>query len=258
MDQTGRVVVVGSGRLGGAVSSRLAAAGVAVHAVGRGEPVGEADVVWLTVPDAAIAALAGALPVGPVVLHSAGSLGPEVLHPHRGAVLHPLMTFPPPPGARVPCTLEGHPDAVAVARRLADALGWEPVGGVADRVRYHAAACLASGHLAAAYEDAARLFSSATGVELAVARRTLQPLAQASLARVAEVGPGAITGPAARGDRPTVAAHRAALPAALLPTYDAGTARIENLRADPKDPLLAVKSGGYTPIRAGTPEADDA
>ncbi len=220
------IVVVGRGRLGSAVASALG-----VSAVAHDAPLPSADAYWLAVPDRAIATISGALPPGALVLHSAGSLGPEVLAGHRGAVLHPLMTFPHPPGTTVPATLDGHPEAVALGVALAARLGWTVVGGVDDRVRYHAACCLVSGHLAALVADAATLLAGATGVSESVARDTLAPLAAASLARVVAAGPVAITGPAARGDAATIAAHRAALPAELLPTYDALTVRIEKLRS---------------------------
>ena len=137
-------MVVGRGRLGSAVASALG-----VSAVAHDAPLPSADAYWLAVPDRAIATISGALPPGALVLHSAGSLGPEVLAGHRGAVLHPLMTFPHPPGTTVPATLDGHPEAVALGVALAARLGWTVVGGVDDRVRYHAACCLVSGHLAA-------------------------------------------------------------------------------------------------------------
>ena len=107
-------------------------------------------------------------------------------------------------------------------------------------------------------EDAARLFSSATGVSPELARKTLAPLATATLVRVLATGPAALTGPAARGDTATILAHRAALPQALLPTYDAGTARISFLCADTALDTAGVKSGGYTPIGSDPTGPDDA
>ncbi|GDX82463.1 NADP oxidoreductase [Deltaproteobacteria bacterium] len=225
------ITIVGPGRLGRSVAGSLRRAGWAVTTVGRGEeaPKG-ASLIWLTVPDHAVAARARTLPPGALVLHSAGSLGPEVLAPHRGAVLHPLMTFPHPEGAFVPCTASGHPEALVAAHEVAAALGWRVLGEVHDRARYHAAACMASGHIAACFADASVIFASATGVSEAEARRTLEPLAAATLARVVVAGSAAITGPAARGDEATIAAHRAVLPADSLALYDAGTRTIKKLQ----------------------------
>ncbi len=252
------LVIVGAGRLGNAVAASLGAAGRSVTLSHHDEALPKADAYWLTVPDDAVASTAAKLPAGAIALHSAGSLGPEVLGGRPGAVLHPLMTFPHPEGTTVPCTIDGAPVAVALANELAGALGWSPVGGVSDRAGYHAAACLVSGHLGVLVEDAARLFSSSTGMSLVDARRTIAPLAQASLARVLGAGPAGLTGPAARGDTATIGAHRSALPPALLPIYDAGTARIIFLRAHEALDDAGVKSGGYTPFGSGSTEPDDA
>lgn len=220
------VVVVGPGRLGRHVAAALGAAGHDVCLVGRGEALPEADVTWFTVPDDALRALP---PGSGARLHSAGALGPEVLG-SSGAVLHPLMTFPPPAGAQVAATLDGHPGTVALARRLAVDLGWTVIGGVDDRARYHAAAAMASGHTAALFLDAVGLLASATGADRASAAAALLSLAQASLQNAAAGGAAVLTGPAARGDLATIDAHRRALPADALPAYDALTERIRALR----------------------------
>ncbi len=225
------ITIVGLGRLGRSAAEALRREGWLVREVGRGDDVpAGSTLVWLTVPDHAIASRARSIAPGAIVLHSAGSLGPEVLAPHRGAVLHPLMTFPHPEGALVPCTASGDPEALQAAHAIARALGWRMIGAVRDAARYHAAACLASGHLAACFADASLLFASATGVSEAVARSTLAPLAAASLAGVVAGGAAAITGPAARGDDATIAAHRAVLPPDTLDLYDAGTRRIKKLQ----------------------------
>lgn len=220
------VVVVGPGRLGRHVAAALGAVGHHVRLLGRGEALPPADLTWFTVPDDALRSL----PPGPGArLHSAGALGPELLGP-TGAVLHPLMTFPPPAGASVAATLDGHPVPVALARRLALDLGWTVIGGVHDRARYHAAAAMASGHTAALFLDAVALLASATGADQGAAATALLSLAQASLQNAASGGAAVLTGPAARGDLATIDAHRRVLPAAALPAYDALTERIRALR----------------------------
>ena len=65
------VRVVGSGRAGGAIAARLAERGLAVRA-GR-EPLADADLVVIAVPDAAIAGVAQQIPVGPWVSHVSGA-----------------------------------------------------------------------------------------------------------------------------------------------------------------------------------------
>ncbi len=222
------VVIVGPGRLGRHVAEGLRCAGYPVTLVGKGEGIPPAAVTWFTVPDGAVAAASAAAPAG-CRLHSAGALEATVLG-ERAAVLHPLMTFPPPAGARVFATLDGEPEACRLATVLASALGWTVLGPVNDRVRYHAAASLVSGHAGALFLDAVQLLTASTGMGEAAAAEALLSLCHASLENVAARGAEAITGPAARGDLNTVEAHRSALPPSLLPVYDFLTERILALR----------------------------
>jgi predicted short-subunit dehydrogenase-like oxidoreductase (DUF2520 family) len=237
------VAVMGAGRLGRSLAAMLPPRGVRVTLVRRGEGVpDDADAVWLCVRDAELPGLAAALaPVEATrgasrpVLHASGALGAEVLAPIacRG-VLHPLMSFPGPEvglpdlsgaGARV----EGHPRAVVMARTLAGVLGLRVVEGI-DPTRWHAAACLASGHLAAAFLTAAEVLEGA-GLDAESARAALGPLARESLRRAVESGDTALTGPAVRGDVTTEERHRAALGDADRAVYDVLARRIRALTA---------------------------
>jgi predicted short-subunit dehydrogenase-like oxidoreductase (DUF2520 family) len=193
----------------------------------RGDDLSDAgvgiDLLLLATPDAAIAAVAASIEPGAstVVAHLAGSLGLDVLAPHpRRAALHPLVALPSA--------------AVGADRRAAgawfagagDSLASDVVvelGGrsfeVADdqRVRYHAAACIASNHLVALLGQAERVAAPA-GVPLAA----YLDLVRATIDNVAELGPAAaLTGPVARGDQATVDRHLAALPADERPAYEA-------------------------------------
>jgi predicted short-subunit dehydrogenase-like oxidoreductase (DUF2520 family) len=58
---------------------------------GDGQPY---DVVLLAVPDASIPAAAAAIGRGPLVGHTAGAIGLDVLAPHEAFGVHPLMTVP--------------------------------------------------------------------------------------------------------------------------------------------------------------------
>ena len=84
------VNVIGArGRVGGAVSARLAERGVELP-----ESPGGADVVLLCVPDRAIAEVAAAIEPGPWVAHVSGGTPLTALEPHtRRFSLHPLQTF---------------------------------------------------------------------------------------------------------------------------------------------------------------------
>lgn len=214
-----RVAIVGPGRLGRSLDLLLGRTGVDVFLAGRGDPIPRADVVLLTVPDARIAEVAASLAPGPVVLHTSGASTVDVLRPHRPAgSFHPLMTFPGPEVALpdlvgVPVALAGDPEAVNAGRALADRLGMRPLLVPGDRRLYHAAAVMAGNFATVLLAEAARVLAHA-GVDPDEARQALVPLAVQSLRNAAANPAAALTGPAARGDHATIAAHRDALAAA--------------------------------------------
>jgi predicted short-subunit dehydrogenase-like oxidoreductase (DUF2520 family) len=174
-----------------------------------------------------------------VVAHLSGSLGLEVLSPHRRrAALHPLVSIPDAEvGAR---RLRGAWFAVAgeprgardlVEQVVADLGGRSFVVADADRAAYHAAATIASNHLVALLGQVERVAASA-GVPL----EAYLDLVRVTLDNVAELGPaGALTGPVARGDWDTVERHRAALDPAELAAYDAMVAEARRLVDDGAD-----------------------
>lgn len=178
---------------------------------GAGPDGAVADVVLLAVPDGAIADAAARIVPGPVVGHCSGATGLDVLRPHPAFSLHPLLTVlgAGTSFAGAHAAIDGSDDrALAVAQRLADALGLETfrVRGE-DRAAYHAAASIASNFLVTIEGVAERLAATA-----GVPRQALLPLASAALsnwgARGAEA---ALTGPVARGDEATVERQRAAV-----------------------------------------------
>jgi predicted short-subunit dehydrogenase-like oxidoreductase (DUF2520 family) len=219
-----RPAVVGRGRLGRALAGAIEATGLSVIGpLGREPDVGDADVVLLCVPDGEIAAVAATLPSGPLVGHCAGATGLDVLAPHERFSLHPLMTVTAEgagfreAGAAVAGSTAR---ALSCAEHLATQLGMRPVRiAESDRATYHAAASIASNFLLT-LEAAAERLASLAGVD----RSLLVPLVRATVENWARSGaPGALTGPIARGDEPTVAAHRAAIGVRapeLLPLYD--------------------------------------
>jgi predicted short-subunit dehydrogenase-like oxidoreductase (DUF2520 family) len=206
------VHVIGSGRVGSAVTARLRERGVSV-----GE---DADLVLLCVPDAAIAAAAREIAPGPWVAHVSGATPLAALDPHeRRFSVHPLQTFT---RARGPEQLDGAWAAVTADTEdgreaglsLARTLGLRPFE-LADGARplYHAGAAIASNYLVTLHEVAAELFRAAGAPEEA-----LVPL----MTRTIENG-FELTGPIERGDWETVENHRRAIRAAkpdLEPLYD--------------------------------------
>ena len=135
----------------------------------------------------------------------------DVLLPHEGFSLHPLMTVPgaartspaPAPPSRRHAARAGRPP-----RSLAAALGHaRRPRRDADRAAYHAAASIASNFLVTLEAAAERLAASA-GVD----RALLVPLVRATVENWAAHGPeAALTGPIARGDEDTVARQREAV-----------------------------------------------
>lgn len=216
--------VIGAGRAGGALATALAARGWTVDGpLGRDVDLTVAAsgtrVLVLAVPDSRVAEVASAVEPGDaVVVHLAGSLGLDVLAPHdRIASLHPLVALPD--AATGSARLRGAWFAVAgdpVAAELAAALdGRTVVVPDAARVRYHAAAVLASNHLVALLGQVERV-----AADVGVPLEAYLDLARGALDDVAAVGPArALTGPVSRGDWDTVSRHLEAVAPAERPAY---------------------------------------
>jgi predicted short-subunit dehydrogenase-like oxidoreductase (DUF2520 family) len=206
------VKVIGSGRVGAAVSVRLRESGVTVG--------DEGELVLLCVPDGSIAEVAAGLEEGPWVAHVSGATPLSALDPHRRRFsMHPLQTFT---RARGPEQLDGAWAAVTAESEqarvagfsLAETLGLKPFD-LADAARplYHAGAAIASNYLVTLHTVASELFRAAGAPPEALVplmRRTIDNGFQ-------------LTGPIDRGDWETVAAHRRAIRESrpeLEPLYD--------------------------------------
>lgn len=245
---TSPLVVVGAGRLGGAVARAARTAGIDVRLAGRddlAEAAFGAETALFCVPDAAIedscAALVTAAPHLRFAGHTSGATGLGALRAAAEAgietfTLHPLQTFPDDEAevAGAHAAVSGSsPEALSTAESLAEALGLQPFELPEEaRAAYHAAASIASNLLVALEESAAGLLGRA-GVENG--RELLAPLVLRTAANWAERGPDALTGPIARGDEATVALHLEALAEInpeLLPVYEALAARTRELAAE--------------------------
>lgn len=196
-----RVHVVGHGRLGSAVSARLAERGV--RAAGT-----DADLILLCVPDRAIAEVAQKTSVGPWIAHMSGAVPVSALSPHeRRFGLHPLQTFRVGGG---PAQLDGASAAVTAerddarerARWLAGCLNLKPFDlDEGKRVLYHAGATMASNFLVTLYRASRQLVEAAGAPP-----EGLLPLMRRTIDNGFE-----LTGPISRGDWATVEAHLAAI-----------------------------------------------
>jgi predicted short-subunit dehydrogenase-like oxidoreductase (DUF2520 family) len=236
------VGVIGAGRVGPALAASLQLAGhrpVATSGVSEAsrrraaemlpdvpivppaEVMERADLVLLTVPDDALPGLVeglaetGAVRPGQLLVHTSGRYGAKVLDPalRAGALplaLHPAMTFTGTPvdvqrlaGCSFGVTA---PDELRLAAEaLVIEMGGEPEWiAEENRPLYHAALALGANHLVTLVAQSLELLRSA-GV--AAPDRMLGPLLGAALDNALRSGDAALTGPVARGDAGTVAAH---------------------------------------------------
>ena len=213
---TPRVRVLGAGRAGGSFTRALGEVGWSVDLCSRDtDPAAltaDTDLVLLCVPDAAVADIAANIAPDDsvVVAHCAGSLGLDVLDPApRRASLHPLVALPD--AGRGAAALRGAWFAVAgdpLVERLVDALAGRPVRiDDHERVRYHAAAVIASNHLVALMGQVERV-AAQSGMPL----EAFLELMRGTIDNVEVMGAAdALTGPVARGDWDTVRRHLAAI-----------------------------------------------
>ncbi|HEY7834367.1 MAG TPA: DUF2520 domain-containing protein [Ktedonobacterales bacterium] len=243
----GAVGFIGVGAAGTALARALAARGARVVAVvgrlpgsaavvaasipgcraveGSAAVLAAAETVILAVPDDAIATLDATLDwrATHTVAHLSGARGIAALARARErragvAALHPLMLFPRPPldaptalARLAGCAWALEASDTATAARM-EALVAALAGRVialdgAARVPYHLAAVLASNYIVALLGAAVGLWEG-FGVEGEAALAALLPLLRATVESLERQGPvRALTGPVARGDAGTIAAH---------------------------------------------------
>jgi predicted short-subunit dehydrogenase-like oxidoreductase (DUF2520 family) len=242
-----RVVVVGAGRLGGALALALAARRWPVRVLARsesgqrralelglklvsGDEVARARVCLLCVPDQAVPTVAEALKPqltrGSALVHCAGALSLEALGAPRGRALgsfHPLVAVSDPRDA-----LAGNSVAVSTRstwlretlERMAKDTGLRVLRvRESRRAAYHAGAVLSAGGVVATLSAAVEAFRSA-GLSEQEALEALLPLTRSALRGVEARGLAAgYTGPIARGDSKGVASHLEALPPRAADVY---------------------------------------
>lgn len=242
--------------------------GVPITAVG--EVIARAELVLLTVPDDALPALiaglsaTGSWQAGQLVVHTSGRYGAAIfeaatVHHILGLALHPAMTFTGTSMdlVRLADCCFGITAAEAlrpVAEALVLEIGAEPVWiEEQDRPMYHAGLAHGANHLVTLVAQAMQVLSSA-GV--ADPQRLIAPLLHAALDNALRLGDGALTGPVARGDAGTVAAHLAQLRQQtpdVRPTYVA-LARATAERALASGRLTAAGAEPLLDILAATEE----
>jgi predicted short-subunit dehydrogenase-like oxidoreductase (DUF2520 family) len=244
-DTARHIAIVGAGNLGTALAVALHDAGFVIdQIISRPNPqslkrarrlageVGataasirqvqlQSKIVWLCVPDSAIAAVAESLAdlaewKGRVALHSSGALASDelaALH-NRGAVVasaHPMMTFvrgSRPSLRNVPFAIEGDSRAVSIALKIVKALHGQAFSIRKEhKAAYHAWGMFSSPLLCALLAASERI-TAAAGVGRKAARSRMFPILQQTLANYARLGAGkSFSGPIARGDVETVKKH---------------------------------------------------
>ncbi|MDC8771504.1 Rossmann-like and DUF2520 domain-containing protein [Roseateles albus] len=239
-----RIAFIGAGRLGQtlarafcsagldvvAVASRSAEAAKALaaqlpdcRAMSAAEAVAAADLIFLTVPDDAIASLAAALPWGPAksAVHCSGAteltaLGPAAAAGAQTGGFHPLQIFSDP--TRAVALLAGSAVAIEVSvnspalasdlHELARLLQMNPLQlQPGTRAAYHGAASFAASFLLSMLDEATQVWAQ-IGLPPEAALKALLPLARGTLDAAGSRGlAGALSGPISRGDQGVVGAH---------------------------------------------------
>jgi len=240
------VAIIGCGIVGTALGKLLARAGyrltgVATRSLETAAPAAKAigaaqfsdspwvvskgsQVVIITTPDDVIQETCKAIAEhegveeGALVIHCSGALSSQILSSvkDQGAVvatLHPLQSFASVDQAErlVPgsfCAIEGDEEALPTLRQIVGDLGGVLMEITREgKTLYHAAAVAASNYLVTLVHLALELNRSA-GMSPEVSFKALEPLIKGTLSNIGAKGiPEALTGPIARGDVETVAAH---------------------------------------------------
>jgi predicted short-subunit dehydrogenase-like oxidoreductase (DUF2520 family) len=244
------VVIVGAGRMGGALALGLLAARWPVAVLPRSaegqrrakrlnlpfarpEDLADARVCLLAVPDAAVPevarSLAGELGAETVLAHCAGALSIDALavtaelRAHALASFHPLVAVPDARAdlsGRWVAVASNRPEVMPLLVRVALALRLRPLK-VPDSARalYHAGAVLSAGLVVTLVGCGAQALEAA-GVDPKEALPALLALAQSALDGVGDRGLTAgLTGPVIRGDVTVVRSHLSHLPESLTPVY---------------------------------------
>lgn len=263
-----RVLIVGAGRLGGALALALSARGWPVRVLSRTEegrrrvealglkPATEGDVrqarvCLLCVPDKAVPEaareMAGRLGRGAALVHCAGALSLKALGSPKGrpvGSLHPLCAVSDPQDP-----LAGHSAAIstrsrplkAVLRRMAQDAGLRVLEvPESQRAAYHAGAVLSAGCVVALLSAAVEALGCA-GIAEEDALAALLPLTRSAVRGMEARGlAGGLTGPLVRGDAGVVSAHLESLPPEVREVY-----RLLSLRALPlAGPRLTPEARG--------------
>jgi predicted short-subunit dehydrogenase-like oxidoreductase (DUF2520 family) len=215
------------------LTRRKGSAEEAVRFIGAGLAIDDpeallpADVFMLAVPDTVLAESAERLARSHVlddrttVFHCSGAQSSALLAScaEQGAHIasvHPLLSFADPAQVvrdfRCHCSIEGDAGAVSMLSLAFSRIGAEVMQiPTESKLRYHAAAVIASNYLVTLTEQALQVIENA-GLSREQGRELLLPLMHQTLGNLDRLEPrDALTGPAARGDWPLVEAQQRTL-----------------------------------------------
>ncbi len=244
--QKPRVSIIGTGRLGTALSVALLHSGYAIQslvarraqtarqaaslldrkpqvlAAKQLSSLRPADLFLITVPDdqiASVAAELSGLEFDATALHTSGALSADVLEPlrnrgwHTGSV-HPLISVSDTSTklAGAFWSVEGDRVALRMGKQIVrDLQGQSFSISSEDKPLYHAAAVMASGNVVALFDVALEMLMKC-GLSRKQARDILTPLIASTVRSLETKDPAhALTGTFSRGDVETVKRHLAAL-----------------------------------------------
>lgn len=295
-----KVAVIGAGVLGSALVVQLKKKGYEIAVASRRKQTAQAlaertgavcyddpalaaakgDIVFLTVPDRAIAetadsiARAGGFRSEQLVIHMSGALPAGVLLPAReqGTVtvsVHPLQSFADIemavknlPGSFF--SIQGDPAGIDRAKQIvADLDGRAFILPPEGKPLYHLGASAASNYLVALLNFVVTLYRQ-IGMDEETAVEAIMPLVKGTLDNINKLGTvQALTGPVARGDIATLQTHLQALEEqpvlyrelySILGAYTAGVA-LQKGTID-KDKAEEI-TGLFTPGKKGGGENGD-
>jgi len=307
-----RLGFIGAGRLARALAQAFARAGYAVTAVASRSPesarslaaalpaclalgdpqavLGQADLVFLAVPDDSIGTIAHDLRVdsahtdnvtdratgttgGTALVHCSGATSVEVLAPARaqGARIggfHPLYLFSGSSAdvdriAGCSIAIEADDTLRPTLVRLAEALGCHPLAISGDaRLAYHGAAHYAASFAICALAEATQIWRTA-GISESDGLRALLPMLAGTVEAAREKGlAGALSGPVSRGDAATLARQLATFEAlggdhaALYALLTRRAVALARRRENPPPSIDAIDAlVEATLARAGVPGA---
>ena len=184
----------------------------------------EADVIFITTPDGAIAEVAGEAaaklraPCGTTWIHASGAFGSDRLSALSAmgcpvGSMHPLQSFGEPLASaekleKTFFSIEGGEKGLEVIKSILEKTGGRyNLISTEHKPLYHAGACVISNYLVTLLDSGMR-YMEAAGMDRRSLYQAIEPLIEGTLENISRADTvSALTGPIARGDMDTLKAH---------------------------------------------------